>query len=204
MINQFGRDNTFGKLQIDWQLSKDFALILRSGMDNVKENYEFRQSFGKQRLSNRGVSGDGSFTTNSNSNLIINSDAILSYNKSLSNFDITVVGGVNYGYNNSNTYAVSAGTLSVPNLFTIANAFPGRLTANYDWAAGHSTSVYGTADIGWNKQVYVGVTGRNDWKGNLDEEKISYFYPSVSAAWVVSETVNLPQMIDFLKRHLHI
>lgn len=199
VINQFGRDNTFGKLQIDWQLSKDFALILRSGMDNVKENYEFRQSFGKQRLSNRGVSGDGAFTTNSNSSLIINSDAILSYNKSLSNFDITVVGGVNYGYNNSNTYAVSAGTLSVPNLFTIANAFPGRLTANYDWAAGHSTSVYGTADIGWNKQVYVGVTGRNDWKGNLDEEKISYFYPSVSAAWVVSETVNLPQMVDFLK-----
>jgi TonB-linked SusC/RagA family outer membrane protein len=199
VINQFGRDNTFGKLQVDWQLSKDFALILRSGMDNVKENYEFRQSFGKQRLSNRGVSGDGVFTTNSNSSLIINSDAILSYNKSLSNFDITVVGGVNYGYNNSNTYAVSAGTLSVPNLFTIANAFPGRLTANYDWGAGHSTSVYGTADIGWNKQVYVGVTGRNDWKGNLDEEKISYFYPSVSAAWVVSETVNLPQMVDFLK-----
>jgi TonB-linked SusC/RagA family outer membrane protein len=197
--NQFNRDNTFGKLQVDWQLSKDFALILRSGMENVRENYEFRQSFGKQRLSNRSVSGDGAFTTSNDNSLIINSDAILSYNKSIGKVDLTVVGGVNYGYNNSNNYAVAAGALSVPNLFTIANAFPGRLTANYDWAAGHTTSLYGTADIGWNKQLYIGVTGRNDWKGNLEEEKINYFYPSVSAAWVVSETVDLPQMFDFLK-----
>jgi TonB-linked SusC/RagA family outer membrane protein len=199
MINRFDRDNIFGKLQLDWQLSKDFALILRSGMNNVKENYEYRQSFGKQRLSNRGVSGDGAFTTNTDNSTIINSDAILSYNKAIGQFDITAVGGVNYAYNNSNSYAVSAGALSVPNLFTMANVFPGRLTANYGWGAGHSTSLYGTVDVGWNRQIYVGVTGRNDWKGNLDEEKISYFYPSVSAAWMVSESYNLPKMFDLLK-----
>lgn len=199
IINRFTRDNVFGKLQADWQLSKDFALILRTGLNNVRENYEFRQSFGKQRLSNRGTSGDGRFSTNTSNSTSINSDAILSYNKSLGQFDFTVVGGVNYAYNNSNVYDVSAGALSVPNLFTIANAFPGRLTANYDWDSGNSSSVYGTADIGWNKQVYIGVTGRNDWKGNLDEEKISYFYPSLSAAWVVSESVDLPKMFDLLK-----
>ena len=201
-INNFSRDNVFGKLELDWELNKDFALILRSGMNNVKENYEYRQSFGKQRLSNRGVSGDGAFATNTDNSTIINSDAILSFNKSIGKFDIAVVGGVNYAYNNSNSYAVSAGALSVPNLFTIANVFPGRLTANYGWGAGNSTSVYGTADIGWNKQVYIGVTGRNDWKGNLAEEKISYFYPSVSAAWMVSETYDLPKIFDLLKVRL--
>jgi TonB-linked SusC/RagA family outer membrane protein len=199
VINRFTRDNTFGKLQMDWQLSKDFALILRSGLNNVKENYEYRQSFGKQRLSNRGGSGDGAFATNSDNFTSINSDAILSYNKSIGKLELTVVGGVNYAYNNSSTSSIAAGALSVPNLFTIANAFPGRLTGNYGWDAGHSTSLYGTADLGWNKQVYIGVTGRNDWKGNLPEEKISYFYPSVSAAWIISESYSLPRMFDLLK-----
>jgi len=82
-----------------------------------------------------------------------------------------------------------------PGLFTMGNVFPGRLTANYGWGAGHSYSVYGTADLGWAKQIFIGITGRNDWKGNLDEEKINYFYPSVSAAWVVSETLQLPEML---------
>ena len=202
MINRFNRDNVFGKLQLDWQLNKDFALVLRSGMENVKENYEYRQSFGKQRLSSRGVSGDGAFATNSSNSVIINSDAILTFNKAVGKFDISAVGGVNYSYSNSESYSVSAGSLSVPSLFSITNVFPGRLTAGYGWGAGHSYSVYGTADIGWNKQVYLGVTGRQDWKGNLAEEKISYFYPSVSASWMISETFALPKAIDMFKLRL--
>jgi len=201
-INRFSRDNFFGKLQLDWQLNKEFAFVLRSGMMNVRENYEYRQSFGKQSLANRAASGDGMFQTNTNNSLNFNSDAILSYNKSIGKFNITAVGGVNYVYSNSNSYSVSAGALSVPGLFTIANAFPGTLTANYSWGAYPSYSVYGTADIAWNKQVFVGITGRNDWKGNLDEEKINYFYPSVSAAWVASETFALPKMFDLFKVRL--
>jgi len=199
MINRFSRDNFFGKLQLDWKLNKEFALMLRTGMDIVGENYEYRQSFGKQKLSSRATSGDGVFNTSTNNNISYNSDAILSYNKSVGKFDISAAAGVNYAYNNSDSYSVSAGALSVPGLFTIDNVFPGRLTANYGWGAGQSYSVYGTADIGWNKQLFIGVTGRNDWKGNLAEEKINYFYPSVSASWVLSETFKLPEVIDLLK-----
>lgn len=202
MINRFNRDNMFGKLELDWQLSKDLKLVLRSGMENVKENYEYRQSFGKQRLSNRGVSGDGSFATSNDNNMTVNSDAILSFNKSVGKFDISAVGGANYLYYGSNSYAVSAGALSVPALFSITNVFPGRLTAGYGWGAGNTYSVYGTADVGYNKMLYIGVTGRNDWKGNLGEEKINYFYPSVSASWMVSETFALPKAFDLLKLRL--
>jgi len=198
-INRFTRDNFFGKLQLDWQLNKDFAFMLRTGMENVRENYEYRQSFGNQALANRVKSGDGMFQTSTNNDLSINSDAILSYAKSVGKFDINAAGGVNYAYSNSNAYAISAGALSVPGLFTMANAFPGTLTANYGWGAGQSYSAYGTLDLAWDKQLFLGVTGRNDWKGNLNEEKINYFYPSVSAAWVASETFKLPEMFDLLK-----
>ncbi|MEI6677118.1 MAG: SusC/RagA family TonB-linked outer membrane protein [Mariniphaga sp.] len=201
-INRFTRDNFFGKLQLDYQINKDFAFVLRSGMENVVENYEYRQSFGQQAMGNRGASGDGMYQSTLDKSLSFNSDAILSYNKSLGKFDITAVGGVNYAYGNSNNYAITAGSLSVPGLFSMANVFPGRLTAGYGWGAGPSYSAYGTADVAWNKQLFLGVTGRNDWKGNLKEEQINYFYPSVSLAWIASETFKLPESINLLKVRL--
>jgi TonB-linked SusC/RagA family outer membrane protein len=201
-INIFSRDNVYGKVQLDWQVSKDFSIMVRSGLDNVIENYEYRQSFGARALSQRAGAGDGQFTTNNANNLMINSDAILTFNKNVGKFNITANAGANYAYVNSNSSEINAGALVVPQLFTMANAFPGKLTANYGWSASPSYSVYGTADVGWNNQLFVGVTGRNDWKGNLEEEKINYFYPSFSAAWVASESFQLPEAIDLLKVRL--
>ncbi len=198
-INLFTRDNIFGKVQLDYQINKDFTFMVRSGIDNVIENYEYRQSFGKRAFSQRIQSGDGQFTTSNAANLLINSDAILSFNKNVGKFNISASAGGNYAYTNSSTYDMNANALVTPNLFMMENAQPGTLTSSYGWSTTPSYSVYGTADLGWNNQVFVGVTGRNDWKGNLDEEKIHYFYPSFSASWVVSETFKLPEVIDLLK-----
>lgn len=209
-VNRFSRDNFFGKLQLDWQLNKNFAFLLRSGMENVVENYEYRQSFGKVAMANRVTSGDGVYQTISDKSLSFNSDAILSYNKSVGKFDISAAGGVNYAYSNTNSYGITANALVTPGLFQLSNAFPGKLallgtpqgTFGYGWGAGPSYSVYGTADLAWNKQLFLGITGRNDWKGNLQEEKINYFYPSVSLAWIASETFKLPESINLLKVRL--
>lgn len=198
-INRFTRDNFYGKLQLDWQLNKDFALLLRSGLENVRENYEYRQSFGNAAFANRASTGDGAYQTNTFNNLTVNSDAIVTFNKTVGKWDLSAAAGVNYAYGNQNTYDLNASALVVPGLFTMENAFPGKLTSSYGWGIDKSSSVYGTADVGWNKQLFLGVTGRNDWKGNLAEEKVHYFYPSVSAAWVVSETFKLPEAIDLLK-----
>ena len=201
-INRFSRDNFFGKLQLDWQINKDFAFMLRTGTENVVENYEYRQSFGNQSMGARASSGDGAFQTDLSKSLSYNSDALVTYNKTVGKFDITAVGGVNYAYGNSNSYGVYAGALSVPGLFTMGNVFPGKLTAAYGWGAGPSYSAYATVDAGWNKQLFLGLTGRNDWKGNLNEEKINYFYPSVSLSWIASETFKLPESINLLKVRL--
>ena len=160
--------------------------MIRSGLDNVSENYEYRQSFGQRAFSQRLQSGDGQFATSNASNILMNSDAILTFNKTVGKFNINASAGGNYAYTNSSQYDEKASALSTPNLFLMSNAFPGTLTAAYTWSTSPSYSVYGTADVGWNNQLFVGVTGRNDWKGNLPEEKIHYFYPSVSAAWVIS------------------
>ena len=211
-INIFTRDNVFGKVQLDWKLNKEFSFLVRSGMENINENYEYRQSFGAvSNPTSRATSGDGQFLTNTNRSLGINSDVIVTFNKTVGKFDINANAGINYAYNSSNAYAINANSLVTPGLFQLGNAFPGKLsipiipaynTAGYGWGTGKSTSVYATADIAWNKQLFLGVTGRNDWKGNLEEEKINYFYPSVSLSWVVNESFSLPKSIDLLKVRL--
>jgi TonB-linked SusC/RagA family outer membrane protein len=209
-INHFTRDNFFGKLQLDWQLNKDFAIMLRSGMDNIRENYEYRQSFGNASISSRATGGDGQFQVSNSNTLSINSDAIITFNKNVGKWDFSAAAGTNYTYTNGSASDVTASALTTPGLFTLGNVFPSKLVLNgtpygtvgYGWGIGRSSSVYATADLGWNKQFFIGVTGRNDWKGNLNEEKIHYFYPSVSAAWVVSETFKLPEVVDLLKIRL--
>ncbi len=98
------------------------------------------------------------------------------------------------------------GGLIVPGQFFINNS---RNTPRLN-----TTSIYGTKQInsllfkyslGWRDQVYVDVTGRNDWSSTLTftdgTGNYSYYYPSVSTSWLFSETLadNMPTWITFGK-----
>ncbi len=98
------------------------------------------------------------------------------------------------------------GGLIVPGQYFIGNSKNTALV--------NSTGVYGTKQINsllfrysvaWKEQVYVDVTGRNDWSSALvytnGEGNYSYYYPSVSASWLFSETFanNMPSWVSFGK-----
>jgi len=192
-VHRFQRDNFFGKIQVDWQLSRNFSLLVRTGMENVKEYYE-------QRMSWSDPDNLGKFVSGNNNTSLINNDAILTYNNNFGKLSVGVSVGGNYAYSSSNSLEMTAGRLSAPKLFTLTNAIPGTLTpTSSGWGTGQNYSVYGTATIGYDNQVYLDLTGRNDWNGVLPEQKINYFYPSASLSWVASETFKLPSAVNLLK-----
>ncbi|HNX56074.1 MAG TPA: SusC/RagA family TonB-linked outer membrane protein [Prolixibacteraceae bacterium] len=204
-IHRFNRNNFFGKVQLDWQFSKSLSALVRSGMESVVENYELRKSWGDK--------GDpyGEFQMNESNSNSFNTDALLNFNKAFGKFSVTASGGFNYTFNKNYSSYIDAGDLTVPKLFNVANAKPGTLSAKYgstnlndDYGFGtsQSYSAYGTADFSWANTFFLGVTGRNDWLGFLDENKMHYFYPSVSASWVASQSLALPKAIDLLKFRL--
>ena len=47
-------------------------------------------------------------------------------------------------------------------------------------------SLYGMLSLGWKDMVYLDVTARNDWTSTLSPGNWSFFYPSVSAAAILS------------------
>jgi outer membrane receptor protein involved in Fe transport len=51
-------------------------------------------------------------------------------------------------------------------------------------------SLYGSADLSWNRTFYLNGTLRKDWFSTLSKENNGILYPSVSGSYVFTETLN--------------
>ena len=47
-------------------------------------------------------------------------------------------------------------------------------------------SVYAFANLGYKNFLFLDLTARNDWSSTLPADNRSYFYPSVSASWLIT------------------
>lgn len=130
--------------------------------------------------------------------------AMLNINKAWDSFSTNIiVGGEIWDQEKEYTRMNTDGGFIVPGRFYMGNS---KRTLQGD-AAVYGTkqinSLYYLANIGWKDQLYVDITGRNDWSSALvytdGTGNYSYFYPSVSASWIFSETFNLPSAFSFGK-----
>lgn len=70
---------------------------------------------------------------------------------------------------------------------------------NYGYSEKRINSLFGSAELSYNKYLYLTVTGRNDWYSTLSPENWSIFYPSVAASFILSDAVKLPAVFDYAK-----
>ena len=117
-------------------------------------------------------------------------------------------GFVRYELYNSYRSAMSSGTKGdfiVPNQYFLANGSDGYNASAKVSDTKTIQSVAAQASLSWRDQVYLDVTGRNDWSSSLvysdGHGTYSYFYPSISASWLVTNTFRkqLPTWLSFWK-----
>ncbi len=61
-------------------------------------------------------------------------------------------------------------------------------------------SVFSFLNLNYSNYLFLELSGRNDWSSSLPLENNSYFYPSASLSYIVSESINLPfQWLSFWK-----
>ena len=135
--------------------------------------------------------------TNINTNLMFNYDI---------NKDWNINGFLRGEYYNNHQYMLDEwtdGGLVVPNQYFLANSKNGIQSSGKIYGNKTILSVAGQFSVAWRNQVYVDVTGRNDWSSALvyadGHGNHSYFYPSVNGSWILSETFKMPSWISFLK-----
>lgn len=97
----------------------------------------------------------------------------------------------------------SAGTLKVPNLFSVTNSVSNP-SVQQDSKEKKINSLYGSVELNYGGYLYLSSTFRNDWSSALSPLNNSYFYPSVSFSYVLSDMItsnggSLPSWLSYAK-----
>ena len=87
----------------------------------------------------------------------------------------------------------------IPGLHSSTNVEANTRTYTHDYTEFQVRSVYGTAEFGFKDWLFVNFTGRNDWFSTLDPHNNSFFYPSVSLSWLVSDCLQVPEWLTTAK-----
>lgn len=122
--------------------------------------------------------------------------------------DVRVLGEI---YGNTRSFGSSKrtrGGLITPGLFNFSNSKESVYHADYMGVSysprnNMTIGLAAIASLGWDNQVYLEVTARNDWVSSLlyptwlpqGANNYSVFYPSVNASWVFSETFKIDPSI---------
>lgn len=80
--------------------------------------------------------------------------------------------------------------LTIPNLFTITNGDKSNLTVAQTYNHKKINSLYGTLGVNYDGWAFLDATFRNDWSSSLSKKNRSFFYPSLSLSWVISDMIN--------------
>jgi len=128
-------------------------------------------------------------------------------NKEFGEFSTSlIVGGELWDQRKENTRIWTDGGLIVPGRFFLGNSKKTLGSEGGVSGTKQINSIYALLNVGWKNQLFVDVTGRNDWSSALvytdGTGNYSYFYPSVSTSWIFSETFKLPEWVTLAKTRL--
>ncbi|MEG0517806.1 MAG: SusC/RagA family TonB-linked outer membrane protein [Bacteroidales bacterium] len=194
------RINGFGSLK--YQFTDWLNLQVRYGLDTYSKTIE---KWYRHGLVSSTQAKDGRYINQAMNFTEVNADFLLSAVKqNIGNTKLSgsiMIGG-NIMNRNSKAIYNQANGLNIPELYTISN---GKTVSYSDSRYNKEIqSLYGMGQLSWDGWVFVDVTARNDWSSTLPKENRSFFYPSVSLGWVVTDmfqkfNVGLPEWFSYGK-----
>ena len=185
--NTNGQDinRVFGNMALNFKLTKDLNLMVRTGTDFSDEFRARRRAYSTQRFV-LGNYREEKIRFQEN-----NSDFLLNWNKALSdNFDLSLSAGGNQMTQKRNQSDITAPELAVPGVYSLNNSRVALQSSTFQ-SERRINSLYATAQMGWNRYLYLDLSGRNDWSSTLPEKNNSYFYYSSNLSLVLSEMLDL-------------
>lgn len=141
----------------------------------------------------------GNYNVNQTTTTDINADFLIGGIKEFGKFSVDASFGGNTYRTEFKQMVQSATNFTVPDLYSYRNGTVKGAGDGYNFNQTRINSLYGMAEFGWNRLLYINLTGRNDWFSVLNPENNSQFYPSVSGSFVFSELLNNLTWLTFGK-----
>ncbi len=148
------------------------------------------------------LGNSGSFSMNSTMYSTLYSDAILSYDKKLTE-DFGLV--LNAGFNSRREKYQATGAwtndgLSTENWFHLnASVNTGRSNGSADYSELLKYAYFGTAAFSFKDYAFVEFTGRQESSSTLPPGSNTFFYPSVNGSFIFSDAFTMPSFLDYGK-----
>lgn len=195
--NSFDRNHAYGNIRLDLSMSNGFSAYGRITHDWSQETRETKIPWSYTRAIK------GAYHLDSFGSMETNMEAMLTYKKKVKDLDLVVSVGTNSMHRRYQSVYIGGQPLEIPGLYRISNIPNTSRTSSNFSNQKRIFSVFGTASLGYKDQLYLDVTGRNDWSSTLPINNRSYFYPSVGLSWVANNSFNLPNSVSMLKLYVN-
>ncbi|WP_255535206.1 SusC/RagA family TonB-linked outer membrane protein [Cellulophaga sp. E16_2] len=183
-----------GNATFNWALKDWVTITYAAQVDNYSDK---RNRFVGADLD--GGSQVGGFILNQNINFTaLESNFLIAFNKDWSDkftTDLTLGHQVS---DSKRDYAEARGEgLNVPGINEIGNTT--NFFINNSVTQLRNMGVFGELKFGYDDKLFLTLTGRNDWLSTLPKENRSFFYPSASLAYDISDVFGDNNVFTFGK-----
>ncbi|BDQ12798.1 SusC/RagA family TonB-linked outer membrane protein [Sediminibacterium sp. TEGAF015] len=193
MLNKMNKHGVIGNISATYSFNDHLELQVRTGMDM---SYEYRS---QQRPFSMTKYPRGMFREQNVFNYEINTDFLITYNNKInSDWKYAATVGGNMMRQNYDFAGMYADQLAQPGIYQISNSLD-QAVADPLKTRKAINSLYGTGQLSYRDLIFVDVTGRNDWSSTLPYKNNSFFYPSFSTSYILSDLFKLPTKISFAK-----
>ena len=186
--NSFKRDRAYGSISSTYKINSWLSANGSMGIDFYNE---FRKSITQSgTVSNVSKNRGGQFSENQQFNQETNLDFTLNFDKSFGDFRVDGLVGANKRNNKFRSMNLSAPDLTVRDIYAISNVKGTPGVGNYN-SMYETQSAYFAVNGSYKDYLFLGFTGRNDWSSTLASQNRSFFYPSISLGFSVTDAFKL-------------
>lgn len=192
------RDRIFGNISVKYDLLSWLYVQGRFGQDFWSRDEDVN-NFPTGQASRAKVPGfaNGVYTQDTRRFRETNLDFLAAAEKQFGDLDMTITAGANQMRRRSDINNVVVTDFFIRGLYTVQN---GRAKDPvYTLVEQGVNSVYGSAELSWQRTFYLNGTVRKDWFSTLSRDNMGILYPSVSGSYVFSENLRSAAWLNFGK-----
>ena len=190
-LNGFARNRVFGNIKATYNINEHLSFFARIGTDGYDDRRRSRRPSGQNGFAL------GMYREQNVRFQETNADFLLSYNNKINDkIGFKIDAGANQMNQATFNGVAQTNALGIRGVYNLGNAADRPVLRQTD-ATKRINSIYGSARFDYQNQIYLDVTGRNDWSSTLPLDNNSFFYPSVGLSAILSEMIKMPKAVSF-------
>ncbi len=173
-----------GTLNVKADIAPWWWIGLRAGIDSYTTGNSNLMAAGGV---NKKEWQNGMYSENTRRYQYLSTNVMSNMSKSFGDFNFNLLLGMATDQTNSVSDSRMAWNFQIPEFYAFDNAVDNERNFRNTKSLKRIIGVYGEFRADWKNTLFLTVTGRNDWSSTLPKENRSYFYPSVSGAFVFTQ-----------------